>query len=45
VAVAYRGYSHSEGKPTEEGLKLDADAIVEYVRDKENSINKDKMFI
>lgn len=31
LIVAYRGYSDSEGEPTEDGLKLDAFAIMEYV--------------
>jgi abhydrolase domain-containing protein 13 len=30
LLVAYRGYSDSEGKPDEEGLKLDAQAIMAY---------------
>jgi hypothetical protein len=32
VTFAYRGYSNSDGFPTEEGLKLDSDAIVSYVK-------------
>ncbi len=31
VCVAYRGYSKSQGEPSEEGLKMDAQAIAEYV--------------
>lgn len=31
VCVAYRGYSGSEGVPTEKGLKLDGIAILDYV--------------
>ena len=31
ITFAYRGYSRSEGKPTEMGIKMDADAIAEYV--------------
>ncbi|MDA1188063.1 MAG: alpha/beta hydrolase [Chloroflexi bacterium] len=30
--VDYRGYGNSEGKPSEKGLYLDADAAVEYLR-------------
>lgn len=30
LLVAYRGYSDSEGVPSEEGLQLDAQAIMEY---------------
>lgn len=32
LAVAYRGYSDSTGKPNEEGLKLDAEAVMKFVR-------------
>ena len=28
--VAYRGYSNSEGKPTEAGLELDAEAVFNF---------------
>lgn len=28
--VAYRGYSDSEGRPTEEGIQKDAVAVMEY---------------
>ena len=31
LTVAYRGYSDSTGKPSEEGLQLDARAIIKYV--------------
>lgn len=31
LALAYRGYSSSSGKPTEEGLKLDAEAVMAFV--------------
>ncbi len=30
VVFAYRGYSNSTGSPTEEGLKLDALAILDF---------------
>lgn len=30
ILVAYRGYSDSEGFPTEEGLQKDACAIIDY---------------
>ena len=30
LAVAYRGYSASSGKPSEKGLKLDAAAVMEF---------------
>ena len=28
--VAYRGYSNSEGSPSEQGLELDAEAIFDF---------------
>ena len=30
LIVPYRGYSKNEGKPSQQGLKKDADAIIEY---------------
>jgi len=32
LAVAYRGYSRSQGKPSQEGLLLDAEAILKFAR-------------
>merc|ERR1712166_167912 len=32
-AMAYRGYSESEGVAHEEGLKKDADAIMDFIAD------------
>ena len=31
VTFAYRGYSNSEGAPTEDGIKLDADAMITHI--------------
>lgn len=42
--VSYRGYGHSEGVPTEEGLKLDAEAALEYVFTKA-PIDRQKVFL
>lgn len=33
LALAYRGYSASSGKPTEAGLKLDAEAVMTFLHD------------
>ena len=44
VAVAYRGYSCSEGSPTQHGLMLDTDAILEFVKT-ERRINNNKVFL
>jgi hypothetical protein len=44
ICVAYRGYSHSEGTPTEAGIKLDALSISNYVKSCEK-INKERVFL
>ena len=44
VAVAYRGFSRSEGHPTQEGLLLDSEAILEYTKSEEK-INNDRVFL
>jgi len=31
VTFAYRGYSESQGSPSEKGLKQDADAIINHL--------------
>jgi len=43
-AVSYRGYGYSEGTPSEEGLKLDAQAAIKYVFE-ETSVDKNKVFL
>ena len=40
----YRGYGNSEGTPTENGLRLDADAVTQYVFT-DLDINKEKVFL
>ena len=42
--LSYRGYGKSQGHPTEEGLKLDAKAAIEYLFSS-NIVNKDQVFI
>lgn len=44
VAVAYRGYSSSEGYPHQAGILLDTDAILEYAKT-EPRINSEKVFL
>jgi len=44
LILAYRGYGNSEGTPSEEGLKLDAEATLEYALNKED-INNDRIFV
>lgn len=40
LIVGYRGYGHSEGTPSEEGLKLDGEAVLRYAFDQSNDIVK-----
>jgi alpha-beta hydrolase superfamily lysophospholipase len=44
VAVAYRGYSNSEGSPSEAGLVMDAEAAVTFCRE-ESRINDEMVFL
>jgi fermentation-respiration switch protein FrsA (DUF1100 family) len=40
LVMGYRGYGYSEGEPTEKGLMLDAEAIVDYVFNKETELSE-----
>ena len=42
--IDYRGYGSSEGKPTEAGLKIDAQASLDYLR-KRTDINQEMIFV
>ena len=42
--VGYRGYSDSDGRPSEGGLKEDGIAIFEHVRNHEK-VNKDEVYV
>ena len=44
VAIAYRGYSRSEGQPEQEGIIEDALATVQFCK-KENRIDDNRVFI
>lgn len=44
VAVAYRGYSSSSGTPSEEGIKLDVEAVVAYCKS-EKMIDQKRVFL
>jgi fermentation-respiration switch protein FrsA (DUF1100 family) len=44
VSVAYRGYSGSQGSPSEPGLIMDAEAAVRFCKN-EPRINNDKVFL
>lgn len=40
LVVGYRGYGYSEGEPSEQGIMLDSEAILNYVFHGENEINR-----
>ncbi|CAK63677.1 unnamed protein product (macronuclear) [Paramecium tetraurelia] len=44
LIIAYRGYSDSTGKPSEQGLKLDGESIVNYLFHR-NDIDHSKIFV
>ena len=44
LAVAYRGFSASEGKPTQEGILLDSEAVLEFAKSEER-INNERVFL
>lgn len=43
--VAYRGFSNSEGKPTEEGIKKDSLAILSHVLNKISNIDRTRVYL
>ncbi len=46
LAVGYRGYGYSEGIPSEEGLMIDGEAIIEYAfTHLADEINIDDLYI
>lgn len=42
--MGYRGYGHSEGTPTEEGLKLDSEAVLDWAL-KNPEIDNNKIYV
>ena len=44
LILAYRGYGNSEGKPSEEGLKLDAEATLEHALSR-TDIDTSRLFV
>ena len=44
VCVAYRGYSASEGEPTEAGIMSDVKHVIEFCKS-EPMINQSKVFL
>uniref|UniRef100_A0A7S3CTU1 Serine aminopeptidase S33 domain-containing protein n=1 Tax=Strombidium rassoulzadegani TaxID=1082188 RepID=A0A7S3CTU1_9SPIT len=45
LILAYRGYGNSEGTPSEDGLRLDAEATFEYALSRSDIINPDRIFV
>lgn len=43
--VAYRGYSNSEGAPTEKGIKMDSIAILSHVLNNISNIDRTKVYL
>ena len=44
LIVAYRGYSNSEGTPSEDGLRMDAEATLEHVLGRDD-VNNERIFV
>ena len=44
LAVAYRGYSRSQGAPSQEGILLDAEAMLEFAKS-DPRINNKRVFL
>ena len=44
MILAYRGYGDSEGIPSEEGLKLDAEATLEHALN-DDEIDNERIFV
>jgi pimeloyl-ACP methyl ester carboxylesterase len=44
LMVDYRGYGNSEGTPTEDGLRLDAEASLEYLLNRDD-IDKERIYV
>ena len=40
IVFSYRGYGNSEGEPSESGLKLDSEAILQYLQNDKQLRNK-----
>lgn len=45
LLVAYRGYSLSEGEPSEIGIKLDSLAIMDYIMSRNDVIDTKNVFV
>jgi fermentation-respiration switch protein FrsA (DUF1100 family) len=45
LIVAYRGYSNSEGVPSEAGIQLDGRAIMDYAVSRKDKIDTNNLFV
>ena len=45
LIIAYRGYSSSDGVPSEAGIKLDGHATMEFIRSREDVIDTNNIFV
>ena len=45
LIVAYRGYSSSEGVPSEIGIKLDGHAIMEFIKSRDDVVDTNNLFV
>lgn len=43
--VSYRGYGSSDGFPTEKGMKMDAAAALEYIRDRNDIVDIERIYL
>lgn len=43
--VSYRGYGASEGSPSEWGIRLDATAALEYLRDQSDVLDINRLYV
>lgn len=45
LMVSYRGYGQSDGTPSERGIRRDASAALEYICDRNDTIDKDRLYV
>jgi len=45
VIVSYRGYGRSTGSPNEHGIKIDAQAVLDYLTTERTDIDPNKIFL
>lgn len=45
LMLSYRGYGQSDGSPSEKGFRRDASAALEYISDRDDVIDKERIFL